>query len=121
MHTYVTSVLDALDNTDALHGCVTPGRGVAATHVVWKLDNSNVWEWVSDWYYRTYYRFGKKKNPKGPLDGEFKVVRGGSWVNFPDTLRSSLRRWSRPDVLFNDTGFRCAKDAVDETDATENN
>ena len=81
----------------------------------------NVWEWVSDWYYRTYYRFGKKKNPKSPLDGEFKVVRGGSWVNFPDTLRSSLRRWSRPDVLFNDTGFRCAKDAVDETDATENN
>ena len=81
----------------------------------------NVWVWVSDWYYRTYYRFGKKKNPKSPLDGEFKVVRGGSWVNFPNTLRSSLRRWSRPDVLFNDTGFRCAKDAVDETDATENN
>lgn len=71
----------------------------------------NVWEWVSDWYHRTYYRKSRKKNPKGYTKGEFKVLRGGSWVNFPDSLRSSFRRWSRPDVRFNDTGFRCAKDS----------
>ena len=28
---------------------------------------------------------------------------------FPDSLRSAFRRWSRPDVRFNDTGFRCAR------------
>lgn len=71
----------------------------------------NVWEWVSDWYFRKQYSYIEKKNPKGPAEGEFKVVRGGSWVNYPDSLRSAARRWSRPEVLFNDTGFRCAKDA----------
>ncbi len=75
----------------------------------------NVWEWVDDWYHMKYYSLGTKKNPKGPANGEFKVVRGGSWVNYPDSLRSALRRWSRPEVRFNDTGFRCAKDAIDET------
>ena len=71
----------------------------------------NVWEWVDDWYMRTYYSAGKKKYPKGPAKGEFKVLRGGSWVNFPDSLRSAFRRWSKPDLRFNDTGFRCAKDS----------
>ena len=70
----------------------------------------NVWEWVDDWYDLKYYNWGRKKNPRGPAEGEFKVVRGGSWVNHPDTLRSSFRRWSQPEVRFNDTGFRCAKD-----------
>jgi len=69
----------------------------------------NVWEWVSDWYSRTYYNRGTKNNPKGLSKGEFKSLRGGSWVNFSGTLRSAFRRWSRPDVRFNDTGFRCAK------------
>ncbi|MCH8157152.1 MAG: SUMF1/EgtB/PvdO family nonheme iron enzyme [Nitrospinae bacterium] len=76
----------------------------------------NVWEWVDDWYDPKYYNWGKKKNPRGPVEGEFKVVRGGSWVNHPDTLRSAFRRWSRPKVRFNDTGFRCARDDDDETE-----
>jgi len=71
----------------------------------------NVWEWVDDWYMRTYYSVGTKKYPKGPANGKFKVLRGGSWVNFPDSLRSAFRRWSLPNVRFNDTGFRCAKDS----------
>jgi formylglycine-generating enzyme len=69
----------------------------------------NVWEWVEDWYNRTYYTHGTKNNPHGYTEGEFKSLRGGSWVNYADTLRSAFRRWSRPDVKFNDTGFRCAK------------
>lgn len=77
----------------------------------------NAWEWVSDWYGRKHYSYIAKENPQGPAEGELKVVRGGSWVNYPDTLRSAGRRWSRPEVLFNDTGFRCAKDAPDETQA----
>lgn len=69
----------------------------------------NVWEWVADWYDRNYYKKKISSKPKGPKTGKFKVVRGGSWVNYADTLHSAFRRWSRPEVLFNDTGFRCAK------------
>lgn len=75
----------------------------------------NVWEWVDDWYERQYYNKKINKNPKGPATGTFKVVRGGSWVNYEDTLHSAFRRWSRPEVHFNDTGFRCAKDPINET------
>ena len=75
----------------------------------------NVWEWVADWYERNYYKKKINKNPKGPKTGKFRVVRGGSWVNYEDTLHSAFRRWSRPEVRFNDTGFRCAKDPIDET------
>ena len=74
----------------------------------------NVWEWVSDWYSRTYYTHGTINNPQGWEEGEFKSLRGGSWVNNSDTLRSAFRRWSQPDVKFNDTGFRCAKSVSPE-------
>jgi len=74
--------------------------------------SGNVWEWVSDWYETYYYRDSPNHNPQGPKTGQFKIVRGGSWVNFAVDLRSSLRRWSRPEVRFNDTGFRCARDDI---------
>ncbi len=73
----------------------------------------NVWEWVDDWYHFKYYSLGRKKNPRGPANGDFKMVRGGSWVNYENALRSAFRRWSRPEVRFNDTGFRCARDDMD--------
>ena len=76
----------------------------------------NVWEWVDDWYDLKYYNWKRKKNPRGPIEGEFKVVRGGSWVNYPDTLRSSFRRWSEAEVRYNDTGFRCARHDNYETE-----
>jgi formylglycine-generating enzyme len=75
----------------------------------------NVWEWVSDWYQLDYYRNSPLRNPQGSLDGKYKIVRGGSWINNPDTLHSAFRRWSFPEVRFNDTGFRCAKDSQYET------
>ncbi len=75
----------------------------------------NAWEWVSDWYQLDYYRSSPLRNPQGPPDGKYKIVRGGSWINNPDTLHGAFRRWSLPEVRFNDTGFRCAKDSQYET------
>lgn len=72
----------------------------------------NVWEWTNDWYDKDYYKHQPRKNPKGPATGRFKVLRGGSWANFEDSLVSAFRRWSRPEVRFNDTGFRCARDPI---------
>ena len=75
----------------------------------------NVWEWVSDWYQLDFYRNSPLRNPQGSPDGKYKIVRGGSWINNPDTLHGAFRRWSLPEVRFNDTGFRCAKDSQYET------
>ena len=36
----------------------------------------NVYEWVSDWYGKDYYRNSPKDNPKGPGSGKYRVLRG---------------------------------------------
>ncbi|QPJ63704.1 MAG: formylglycine-generating enzyme family protein [Candidatus Nitronauta litoralis] len=87
-------------------GTYPTGKSVYGVHDL----AGNAWEWVADWYGQNTYRDHPKWNPKGPETGELKVIRGGSWVNYKDTLVSGFRRWSRPNVRFNDTGFRCAKD-----------
>ena len=45
----------------------------------------NVAEWVSDWYDPTFYERSPEQNPSGPLEGDAKVIRGGSWFSRSDT------------------------------------
>ena len=66
----------------------------------------NVWEWLSDWYGATYYAESTKDNPKGPAIGEYRVLRGGSWLYEPLNLRATHRFFSTPSMSFNDIGFR---------------
>jgi len=70
----------------------------------------NVSEWVADWYDNTSYKYELERNPKGPRDGEEKVVRGGSWYDSALLQRSALRSRSYPSAPSTDRGFRCAKD-----------
>ena len=67
----------------------------------------NVWEWVNDWY--EGYSSGAQTNPLGPVSGNYRVFRGGSWGNFADLVRSSFRYSYTPDYSFNDFGFRVAR------------
>ena len=69
----------------------------------------NVWEWTADWYDPKAYENLEERNPKGPGDGEFKIHRGGSWLNHRGLLRSAVRDGSRPAMRNHGTGFRCAK------------
>ncbi|MCZ7674230.1 MAG: formylglycine-generating enzyme family protein [Chloroflexi bacterium] len=39
----------------------------------------NVFEWVADWHGSDYYAASPTQNPSGPTDGQYKVMRGGSW------------------------------------------
>jgi formylglycine-generating enzyme required for sulfatase activity/cytochrome c-type biogenesis protein CcmH/NrfG len=74
----------------------------------------NVKEWVDDWYDREYYSDKEHAtNPKGPIGGEFKVLRGGSWHDLPGFLASPFRNYSPPDTLMDDYGFRCVWSETD--------
>ncbi len=68
----------------------------------------NVAEWVLDWYAEDYYASQTEwNNPQGPLDGEMKVLRGGSWNDNNDGIRSSFRAKADPSVGLSFTGVRC--------------
>lgn len=70
----------------------------------------NVWEWVADWYDPAYYAVAPERNPPGPASGEYKVLRGGSWLNHHGFLRGAVRDGSRSTMRNHGTGFRCAQD-----------
>ncbi|MGA6829282.1 formylglycine-generating enzyme family protein [Nitrospira sp. NS4] len=69
----------------------------------------NVWEWVQDWYATHYYDGSPERNPQGPEQGQFKVLRGGSWSDLPKYLLAYGRFKLPPDTKNSYTGFRCVK------------
>ena len=69
----------------------------------------NVWEWVQDWYAANYYEVSPEHNPQGPEQGQFKVLRGGSWSDLPKYLLTYGRFKLPPETRNSYTGFRCAK------------
>jgi serine/threonine protein kinase len=71
----------------------------------------NVWEWVNDWYGKDYYASSPARNPPGPSSGNWRVVRGGSWIEFAGSVRAAYRFYSSPPAFrFNHVvGFRCAR------------
>jgi formylglycine-generating enzyme len=69
----------------------------------------NVWEWTADWYAADYYKTGPAQNPKGADKGEYRSVRGGSWLPRPRIARASSRRWTDPGDRRGSIGFRCAQ------------
>lgn len=70
----------------------------------------NVWEWAQDFYHDTY--------AGAPADGSgwtsrscgYRVLRGGSWIDYPETQRSALRVRYAPAHRSVFQGFRLAQD-----------
>jgi len=71
----------------------------------------NVWEWVNDWYGVEYYQSSPSQDPAGPTNGEFRVLRGGSWRSNPSGVRVSYRYMEYPSVRYEHVGFRCVQES----------
>ncbi|MGB0505727.1 MAG: formylglycine-generating enzyme family protein [Pikeienuella sp.] len=75
----------------------------------------NVWEWTADRFTRLHSP-RVTLNPKGPLNGDAYVVKGGSFLCCPSycaRFRPSSRRGEAPDATASNLGFRVAAFAAD--------
>jgi formylglycine-generating enzyme required for sulfatase activity len=69
----------------------------------------NVYQWTKDWYAPLVRNY---RNPTGPDAGSEKVVKGGSFVEGPLSLRSPHRDRYPPDFSSNLFGMRCVCDSI---------
>lgn len=68
--------------------------------------HGNACEWCSDLYDHDYYRNSAGYDPKGPIEGLHRVLRGGSWVRHPRLCRSASRHSIAPTFRSVGRGFR---------------
>ena len=66
--------------------------------------HGNVWQWCQDWYGE--YPQKDVVDPQGPDAGQYRVLRGGSWLNYPVHCRSAFRHGYVPGHRNSSLGFR---------------
>ena len=74
----------------------------------------NVWEWCSDWFH-TAFTTAPQHNPTGPVAGQTKVMKGGSFLchaSYCNRYRVAARTSNTPDSAASNIGFRCVESAV---------
>lgn len=69
----------------------------------------NVHEWCADWYDAAYYLHSPEQNPTGPVDGNRRASRGGSWRHHIKVSRNAARSSIPPEFQYADYGFRIAR------------
>ncbi len=72
----------------------------------------NAREWVQDWYDPEYYKTAPDHDPRGPERGILKGIRGGSWHNGSNDIRTAIRGKGGFALKTDGTGFRCARDVA---------
>ena len=87
-------------------GATTPVGSLVAN--LWGLYDmaGNVWEWTWDWFQT--YTATAVTDPKGPVSGSDRVIRGGSWISGANQLRSAERDYGPPSGEYTNLGFRSA-------------
>jgi formylglycine-generating enzyme len=77
--------------------------------------SGNVFEWCNDWYSSSWYQVSPGENPTGPVEGDFRVIRGGSWFYDHAGLRTTDRESANPSYRYGYIGFRLCRSAVEKT------
>lgn len=75
----------------------------------------NVWEWCADWFGVTQ-RATPAFDPTGPVNGELRVIRGGSYLchdSYCNRYRVAARTANTADSSTGNTGFRYAADPAE--------
>jgi formylglycine-generating enzyme required for sulfatase activity len=71
----------------------------------------NVWEWVNDFWDAKYYQSSPSQDPKGPANGQERVLRGGSFFNGLGEVSVTIRSHGLgPTPSDYGVGFRCARE-----------
>lgn len=80
--------------------------------------HGNVWEWVEDCYADSYNGAPTDGSKAAESQGCSRVLRGGSWGDYPLFLRSGNRFGSQPGFRLNGRGFRLARTLLPVLDQT---
>jgi len=74
--------------------------------------SGGVWEWTTDWYQSDYFANSPRYDPRGPDNGEERVLRGGSWADDAAAVTVSFRisrrsaHWQHKEGEFPRSGHR---------------
>jgi formylglycine-generating enzyme required for sulfatase activity len=101
---------ELLDFNQAVGVTEDVGRYAAGASPYGILDmTGSVWEWVMDVYDENYYAQSPARNPTGPPQGRFRVLRSGPAYFGAQNIRAAKRYRNYPDYPMVDAGFRCAQ------------
>jgi formylglycine-generating enzyme required for sulfatase activity len=70
--------------------------------------HGNVWEWCLDYHGTDYYGISPQKDPQGPAESAYRVIRGGGVGGGGQDCRSASRRGYSPNLRSYELGFRVA-------------
>ncbi|MDD2650214.1 MAG: SUMF1/EgtB/PvdO family nonheme iron enzyme, partial [Candidatus Cloacimonetes bacterium] len=95
-----------VDINDTLWHSVFPVKSFKPNSLKLYEMSGNILEWCYDWYDKYYYDISPENNPKGPKNGEMKVVRGGAWCFGTEQMKTIYRGSAKPLTRNNFIGFR---------------